>query len=114
MIEILLGNKTAAKIMIQLYHYEELYPRRIAADCNVPVSAVQRQFEKFENAGLLVSKLVGKTRIYSFNKKSAYCKAFLELIKIEYDSIPFTEKENIFVTRARPRRKGKPVIKGKK
>lgn len=114
MLEKILGSETAMKIMLHLIHYGEIYPSAVARDYQISLSAVQKQFARFEEAGILVSKLVGKTRVYFFNKKSPATKPFIDLIKIYYDGLSLEDKEKIFSTRRRPRRPGKPVIgKGK-
>ncbi len=111
MLSKILGSETAAKIMLHLCHYGEIYPSAVAKDYRMSQSAVQKQFERFENAGILVSKLVGKTRIYFFNKKFPPTTPFMELVKIYYESLSLEDKEKIFATRRRPRRPGKPVIR---
>lgn len=111
MLDKLLGSKTAYKIFLHLYHHGESYPTGVAKDFNISLGQVQRQFDRFEDAGVIISKLVGKTRVYQFNKKmGAIVKPFMELVKVCYDSIPIEEKEQFFPTRRRPRRKGKPVL----
>lgn len=99
------------KIMLHLIHYGEIYPSAVAKDYQISLSAVQKQFERFEESGILVSKLVGNTRVYFFNKKSPTTKPFMDLIKVYYDGLSLEDKEKIFATRRRPRRPGKPVIK---
>lgn len=111
MLDQILGSKTALKLFLHLFHYGETYPRAISKDFNISVSQVQAQLDRFENAGILVSKMVGRTRLYLFNKKSAITKPFEEIVKITYETLSLDEKEKIFATRRRPRRKGKPVIK---
>lgn len=106
----ILGSETAMKIMLHLMHYGEIHPSAVAKDYQLSVSAVQKQFQRFEDAGILVSKLVGKTRIYFFNKKFPPVKPFTDLIKIYYDGLSLEDKEQIFAARRRPRRPGKPVI----
>ena len=104
-------KSSALKRLIHLYHYGESYPSGVANDFKISLGQVQRQFDRFEDAGILVSKLVGRTRVYQFNKKQGtIVKHFTALIKVIYDSIPLNEKEEIFSTRRRPRRKGKPII----
>ena len=111
MLDKILGSDTAMKIMLHLIHYGEIYPSAVAKDYEISLSAVQKQFERFEDAGILVSKLVGKTRVYLFNKKSPTVKPFMDLIKVYYDGLSLDDKEKIFAARRRPRRPGKPVIK---
>lgn len=110
MLELLLGSKTAALIFLHLHHNGESYPSAVSNDLGITLGQVQRQFDRFENAGILISKLIGRTRSYQFNFKSAAAKKFMELVKIVYDAIPLEERENIFNVRRRPRTRGKPVI----
>ena len=110
MLDKILGSQTAMKIMLHLVHYGEIYPTAVARDYKISVFGVQKQFERFEDAGILVSKLVGKTRVYMFNKKMATVRPFIELVNIYYNSIPLKEKQILFATRRRPRRPGKTVI----
>lgn len=111
MLNKILGSDTAMKIMLHLAHYGEIYPSAVAKDYQVSLSGVQKQFQRFEEAGILVSKLVGKSRVYTFNKKSPTVKPFIELVKVYYDGLSLEDKENLFGTRRRPRRPGKPVLK---
>ena len=110
MLDKILGSEIAMKIMLHLVHYNEIYPSAVANDYEITLSAVQKQFARFEEAGVLVSKTMGKTRVYMFNKKSKAAMKFYELVKIYYDGLSLKDKEKIFSTRRRPRRPGKPVI----
>jgi DNA-binding transcriptional ArsR family regulator len=110
MLDKILGSDIAMKIMLHLVHYEEIYPSAVAKDYELTLSAVQKQFARFEDAGVLVSKLVGRTRVYMFNKKSKAAIKFYELVKVYYDGLSVTDKEKIFSERRRPRRPGKPVL----
>lgn len=58
--------------------------RRRARDLDISLSAVQKQLQKFEDAGVVVSKLMGRTRIYTFNKKSPLTKPLIELIDVVF------------------------------
>lgn len=113
MLSEILGSKTAGKILLHLFRYEETYGTAVSVDMRISLGQVQRQLDRFERCGLLVSKLTGKTRVYTFNKKSKYFKPFYELVKIEYESIDLLDRENLFPARRRPRKKDKPVIKVK-
>ena len=110
MIETIFGNATAAKVMLYLFHYGEAYTTGIAQDMGMARSQVQKQLDRFEAGGVLVSKLMGKVRIYSFNPKLGVTKKIKELIQVFYDAMPLEEKEKLFNVRRRPRRKGKPVM----
>ncbi len=110
MLDKILGSETAQKIFLHLYHYGESYPSAVAKDFSLSLGQVQRQFDRFEEAGLIISKLTGRTRIYQFNRKNPLTEAFLELVKIIYDSISIEDKQQMFHVRRGPRRRGKPVM----
>ena len=111
MLDLILGSKTAQKIFLHLYHYGESYPSAVAKDMKTSLGAIQKQFERFEAAGIIISRLQGRTRVYQFNMKNgAIVKHFKEIIKIVYHSIPIKERQEIFHVRRRPRRAGKPII----
>ena len=98
--------------MLYLFHYGEAYASGVSKDMGITLSQVQKQLDKFEVAGLLVSKKFGTTRLYEFNPKLGVVIKIKELIEVFYDSIPFSERVQMFRTRRRPRRRGKPVLKG--
>ena len=110
----LTGSKTAELCLLHLFHYGESYGRAIVDDFagRVTLLNVQRQLEKLELAGLLVSKTAGRTRIYTWNPKSPYVKPLKEMVRIQYESLSSEDRQNLFSKRRRPRRKDKPVISG--
>lgn len=109
MLEGIFGNKTAEKVLLHIFHYGESHASAIAKDFEVAVNPIIQQLNRFEQAGVLVSKESGRSRIYSFNPKSPLSRPIKDLIELAYESISLTERQKIFETRRRPRRKGKPV-----
>jgi hypothetical protein len=110
MLEGIFGNKTAERVLLHVFHYGEIHASAIAQDYGCAINPVKGQLDRFEKAGVLVSKLHGRARVYSFNPKSTLVAPVKELVKIVYESIPLKDRERIFGTRRRPRRKGKPVL----
>ncbi|MEK6706962.1 MAG: ArsR family transcriptional regulator [Bdellovibrionota bacterium] len=110
MLEGIFGNRTAERVLLHVFHYGGIYASAIAHDYQTAINPMKLQLERFENAGVLVSKEMGRTRVYSFNPKSPLTSPVIELIKIVYESIPSKEREQLFKIRRRPRRKGKPVL----
>lgn len=110
MLEGIFGNKTAERVLLHVYHYGEIHASAIAQDYGIAVNPIKGQLDRFEQAGILVSKEVGRSRIYFFNPKSVFLGPVKELLKIVYEAIPLEEREKIFESRRRPRRKGKPVL----
>lgn len=111
MLDKILGTETAAFIMLHLFHYGEVHARGLARDTGKSLSAIQNQLQKFEEAGVILSKKVGNVRLYRFNKKSPLTKPLMDLIGIIHASMSLPDKAIFFSERKRPRRAGKPVIK---
>jgi hypothetical protein len=76
---------------------------------DIPVSQVQRQLERFELEGILVSRLIGKTRQYQFNPRYLFKKELKELLSSVLRNLPKNLIDKYFTERTRPRRKGKPL-----
>lgn len=109
MLEGIFGNKTAEKVLLHIFHYGESHASAVAKDFEMALNPIIQQLNRFELAGVLISKEMGRSRIYSFNPKSPLVKPIKDLIEITYESIPLSDRQKIFKTRRRPRRKGKPV-----
>ncbi|EMJ71615.1 hypothetical protein LEP1GSC034_2948 [Leptospira interrogans str. 2003000735] len=100
---------TASRVLLHVYHYNEIHSSAIANDYGKTVTPIRLQLERFEKAGILVAKNVGRSRVFAFNQKSPFVKPIKEILSIFYNSLIIEEKENIFSTRRRPREKGRPV-----
>ena len=110
MLDGILGNKTAEQVLLSLFHYGELHASGIAEGTKGSLTPIINQLERFENAGVLISKQVGRSRVYSFNSKSPFTKPLKKILEIAYENIPLKERQKLFSKRFRPRRKGKEVI----
>jgi hypothetical protein len=111
MLNEIFGNESAARVLLHLFHYGDIHGAAIANDYGIALSPIQRQLERFERAGVIVSRLAGKTRSYSFNPKSPYSNLVKKIVEISYESIPISERETLFGVRRRPRAPGKRVIR---
>ncbi|MBP7843922.1 MAG: ArsR family transcriptional regulator [Proteobacteria bacterium] len=107
----LFGNESAPKVLLYLENYSSGYPLGIAQTFKVPVSQIQRQLERFELEGVLSSRLIGKTRVYTWNPRCIYLKDLRSLLKKAIAVLPEHEIEKYFRQRQRPRRSGKPLAK---
>lgn len=110
MLDKILGTKTAEFIMLHLFHYGEVHARGLAKDSAISLSAIQNQLQKFEDAGVIISKKIGNVRVYRFNRKSPLTKPLMELVKVVHSSMSLSDKATLFSVRKRPRRAGKPII----
>jgi DNA-binding transcriptional ArsR family regulator len=104
----LFGSRAAEAVLLHLYHYGESYGRAISSDFAISLDSVQRQLDKLENAGVLVSKRQGRTLLFSWNPKSGLTEAVKGLVAVVYERIPLEKRPAIFPIRRRPRRKDKP------
>ena len=109
-LKILFGNESAARILLHLFHYSELHASAIAADYGVSVYPILQQLNRFEKTGLLSSKYVGRSRLFSFNKKSFLFSPVMMILKGVYYSMSLSERQTRFKIRRRPRAKGKTVL----
>lgn len=109
MIAKILGSETAEKALFYLTAYGEGYASGIAKTFDISLSMVQKQLARFEEAGLLVCTLKGRTRLYVWNPRYPFLKEFQSFLEKAFEFIPEKEKEKYYYQRTRPRRGGKPL-----
>lgn len=107
MIEALVGNSTAEKILLYIVNYGEGYISGIAETFQLPKSQVRKQLIRFENGGILVARNKGNLRIYTFNPRCFYKNELEILIKKILNQLPKEEITKYYRQRRRPRRTGK-------
>lgn len=108
-LDTLLGNPTAARVLMYLENYDSGYAKRISDTFGIPVNMVQDQLKKFEAAGLLTSSTVGRTRVFEFNPRNPTVKNLRAFLSSELDGLPESVSKKYFRDRKRPRRTGKPL-----
>lgn len=108
-LEGLTGNETASKVLLYLESYGSGYPRAISETFKISISQVQRQLERFEREGILVSRFVGKTRVYEWNPRCFYLEDLKNILSKSLARLPESIHEEFFRERSRPRRRGKPL-----
>jgi len=110
MLKGIFGNATAEKVLLYLEQYGEGYAKGIADNFNrIALSPVQRQLERLEAAGVLVSQLKGRTRLFTWNPRYAFADEVHALLRKALRSLPEEERRRFFTRRGRPRRTGKPL-----
>jgi hypothetical protein len=77
----LFGSGSSAGVLAFLVSYQQGYASEIARFIDVDLFAVQKQLEKFEGEGFLVSRIEGRTRIYTFNMEHPLHKELVSLIE---------------------------------
>lgn len=109
MIAKILGSETAEKVLFYLTAYGEGHASGIAKTFDISLSMAQKQLARLEEAGLLVSSLKGRTRLYLWNPRYLFLKEFKSFLEKAFEYIPEEEKEKYYYQRTRPRRAGKPL-----
>jgi len=109
MIEAILGSVSCERVLIFLCVRKDGYAREIARFYETDLAPLQKQLDKLELAGILVSRTAGKTRLYSFNPRYAFLKELNALLEKVISFLPRDERERVVMVRRRPRRKGKPL-----
>ena len=101
------GNETTEKVLLYLQNYGAGYPRGISKIFDLPISQIQRQLERLEREGVLVSRLIGRTREYTWNPRFYFRSEIAQLLEKALGSMPLEVTEKYFRVRSRPRKRGK-------
>lgn len=109
MLEPVLGNSTIEKILFTLESYGQAYPLELSKLFNIPVNGIQQQMDRLENGGVIVSSMVGRTRLYKFNPRYPFFKELRALVQRAMEFLPEKEIRKYYRRRTRPRKKGKPL-----
>jgi len=95
MLEPLLNSKVKENVLIFLIAREEGYATEIARFFDVDLYGVQNQLDKLETGGILVSKKVGRTRLFTLNPKYALIDELKSLLQKALSFYPADIKENL-------------------
>ena len=109
MLETLFGSKNRERVLQFILASDEGYAREIADFYGSSIDPIQKQLEKLELGGVLVSRNAGRTRLFMFNPRYAFLKELKELLLKARSYYPPEEIERLTMRRKRPRRVGKPL-----
>jgi len=107
MIEVLLGSKNAERVLLYIFARNEGYPREVARFFNTDLKSIQKQMDKLEAGGVLVSHEVGRTRPYIFNPRYPFLNELKSLLEKALSFYSVEEQEELTMNRRRPRARGK-------
>ena len=103
----LLGSESCEQVLIFLESREQGYPSEIATFYKVSKLPIQKQMYKLEAGNVLVSRLVGRTRLYQFNPRCPFLKELKALLQKALSFYPRELQEELLMNRRRLRRAGK-------
>jgi len=109
MLSKLFGGTTVEKILFFMLVYEEGYARQISRLFQVAFDPVNKQLSKLEDAGVLISKLKGRTKIFTWNPRYPFLIEMKALIKKAFEYMPEEDKKKYYMERTRPRKSDKPL-----
>jgi len=109
MLSKLFGGMTIERILLFMFVYEEGYARQISRLFQVAFDPVNKQLSKMEDAGVLVSRLKGRTKLYTWNPRYPFLTELKALLKKAYEYIPEEDKKLYYTERTRPRKSDKPL-----
>ena len=109
MLEGIIGSRSRERVLVYISTRKEGYAREIARFFGTGLTQIQKQLENLESSGILVSRKVGRTRLYEFNPRYALLEELQTLLKKAVSFYPEKEREKLLMVRRRPRRKGKPL-----
>lgn len=109
MIENLLGNLTAEKVLLYIANYGQGYTSGISQTFKLPKTQVRNQLVRLEAGGILVGRSVGNLRMFEFNPRCPYKKELEALLEKVLSLVPEKDREKYYRQRTRPRRTGKKL-----
>ena len=109
MLEAIFGSKNRERVLQFILANGDGYAKEIADFYGTSVDPIQKQLEKMELGGVMVSKNVGRTRLFVFNPRYAFFSELKALLEKAREFYSPEEKERLMMRRKRPRRAGKPL-----
>jgi len=109
LLQSILGSESCEQVLVFLLAREQGYPMEISQFYGVSKMPIQKQMGKLEADGVLVSRLVGRTRVYQFNPRYYCLKELKALLQKALEAYPPELREKLLMNRRRPRRAGKPL-----
>jgi hypothetical protein len=109
MLEGLFGGRNAARVLLFLENYGDGYATEIARTYGSALRPIQAQLDRFERAGFLVSRLRGRTRLFTWNPRGPFVPKLRDLLATGLEQVPEDDRNRYYLQRRRPRARGKPL-----
>jgi len=108
MLVTLIGSEAREKVLIFILSREKGYATEIARFFGTNLYSIQKQLDRLEVGGVLVSFKAGRTRMYEFSPRYPFLNELKQLLKKALSFYPNEEQEKLMLNRRRPRLRGKP------
>jgi len=87
----------------------EGYATEIARFFEADLYAIQKQLSRLESSEILVSRAVGRTRVYQFNPRYPFLDELKSILEKALTYYPQGMREGLLKNRRRPRHRAKPL-----
>ena len=105
----LFATVNSERVLIFVLTRNEGYAREIADFFDANLYAIQRQLDKLEAGGVLISRQAGRTRLYQFNPRYPFLNELKQLLEKALSFYPEDIREDLLMNRRRPRKRDKPL-----
>ncbi len=105
----LFGNRNRTAVLVAIRMLEETYPSELAAMLGLRLFSVQSIVTSLEREGVLVSRLMGRTRTLRLNARYLAAKE-LDALLWRLGEADVALQKQLATRRRRPRRSGKPGL----
>ena len=109
MLEPIFGSKCREQVLQFILANSVGYGTEIKNFYKIGLDPVQKQLEKLELGGILISKNIGRTIVYSFNPRYAFLNELKNLLLKAREFYKPELIKQLTMNRKRPRRQGKPL-----
>lgn len=109
MLEPIIGTKSRELILQYILYFESGYAREISKYLGISLPSVQNQLNSFEDGGVMLSKMSGRTKVFFFNPRYPFLPEVEALLTKAKDYYKPEQKRLFLLQRKRPRRIGKPL-----
>jgi hypothetical protein len=105
MLESLFGNESIERVLFFLLRNQTCYALQLKKQLGISLSPLQQALLRLEKGGILVSTLVGKTRIFEFNPRYLFRQELCSFLERVYATLPEEVKKKYYEKpeRKRPR-----------
>jgi len=102
MLEPIVASASTERVLVFLHARGDGYAREMARFFGTSLRPIQRQLERLEAAGVLWSRLVGRTRLYAFNPRYPFLKELEALVDRAMEFYPESDRQALRMNRRRP------------
>ena len=101
MLEYFTWGKVTERILFFMNYHGETFPTEIAHKFDFHLYGVQKQLNRFEKAGMVQSRYVGRTRVFSWDPDWPMVNELRAFLSKAFDEMSRKEKKPYLLRRSR-------------